>query len=290
MTPAETAAAQGAGKDIRLAPAALKDSPQRWGLMILLVVAMLFCYAQRNALNVAATSMSDDLGFNPAKMGVLFSAFFWVYAFMQVPSGWLVDRFGVRRAYAVGFTFWSLISVMTGLTNGLVTLILLRVLVGTGQAVAFPASARHRRLVSGSRTRPRYRILSGRSQNRRRADLGLRRVVLDPLRLALVFRRGRRGVAGLGRALIRNSTFPHKKWKKMNTLSVQANEIYKSFCGEVDHESTEHCFDYSSIIGISRCSGDEWAGTERGKTARLQNGLRLTDQSRPDGRGPGHRG
>ncbi len=139
MAHAEIAAANEAAKDIR---PALKDSPQRWRLVALLVVAMLFCYAQRNALNVAATSMSEDLGFNPAKMGVLFSAFFWVYAFMQVPSGWLVDRFGVRRAYAFGFAFWSLISIMTGLTNGLVTLILLRVLVGTGQAVAFPASAR----------------------------------------------------------------------------------------------------------------------------------------------------
>ncbi|MGH9767443.1 MAG: MFS transporter [Blastocatellia bacterium] len=142
MAPAEIVAANEAAKNVRSAPPALKGSPRRWWLMALLVVAMLFCYAQRNALNVASTSMADDLGFNPAGMGVLFSAFFWVYAFMQVPSGWLVDRFGVRRAYAFGFTFWSLISISTGLTNGLMTLILLRVLVGTGQAVAFPASAR----------------------------------------------------------------------------------------------------------------------------------------------------
>jgi ACS family D-galactonate transporter-like MFS transporter len=120
----------------------LKDSPRRWWLAALLVVAMFFCYAQRNALNVAATSISDDLGFNPAKMGVLFSAFYWIYAFMQVPSGWLVDRFGVRRAYAFGFAFWSLVSASTGLTNGLVMLMGLRLLLGTGQAVAFPASAR----------------------------------------------------------------------------------------------------------------------------------------------------
>src|SRR5262245_31077304 len=132
MTPAQTVAAQ----------PQLKDSPQRWWLMALLVAAMLFCYAQRNALNVAASSMSDDLGFNPLKMGAIFSAFYWVYAFMQMPSGWLVDRFGVRRAYAIGFVFWSLMSVVTGLTNSLMTLVMLRVLLGTGQAVAFPASAR----------------------------------------------------------------------------------------------------------------------------------------------------
>src|SRR5262245_11676541 len=119
MTPAETAAAQGAAKDIRLAPAALKDSPHRWGLMILLVIAMLFCYAQRNALGVANDSISNELGFNPAKEGVLLSSFFWSYAFMQMPSGWLVDRFGVRRTYALGFIFWSVMSIFTGLTNGL---------------------------------------------------------------------------------------------------------------------------------------------------------------------------
>jgi len=138
MAPIETAAAKG----VRLTPPALKESPKRWGLMILLVTAMLFCYAQRNALSVASKSMSDDLGFNPAKTGVLLSSFFWVYAFMQIPSGWLVDRFGVRRTYAFSFIFWSFMSVLTGLTNGLATLILLRVLLGTGQAVAFPASSR----------------------------------------------------------------------------------------------------------------------------------------------------
>ncbi len=110
--------------------------------MILLVTAMLFCYAQRGALSVAAPFMSKDLGFNPAKTGVLLSAFFWVYSFMQMPSGWLVDRFGVRRAYAIGYAFWSLTSILTGLTKNLASLITLRVSLGLGQAVAFPASAR----------------------------------------------------------------------------------------------------------------------------------------------------
>src|SRR5215467_3789649 len=138
MASVEPAVANGASPATR----ALKESPLRWVLMILLVVAMLFCYAQRNALSVASKSMADDLGFNPAKTGLLLSSFFWVYAFMQIPSGWLVDRFGVRRTYAFSFIFWSFMSALTGLTNGLAMLILLRVLMGTGQSVAFPASSR----------------------------------------------------------------------------------------------------------------------------------------------------
>jgi len=138
MTPAETAAA----KDIRLAPTALKDSPQRWWLAALLVTAMLFCYGHRGAMGVAAPFMSKDLGFNPAKTGVLLSAFFWVYAFMQMPTGWLADRFGVRRTYAIGFALWSLTTILMGVGKNLVTLILLRASVGLGQSIAFPASAR----------------------------------------------------------------------------------------------------------------------------------------------------
>jgi MFS family permease len=86
--------------------------------------------------------MSKELGFNPAKTGVLLSSFFWAYAFLQMPTGWLADRFGVRRTYTLGLIFWSFMSILTGLTNGLATLILLRVLLGVGQAVAFPASSR----------------------------------------------------------------------------------------------------------------------------------------------------
>jgi MFS transporter, ACS family, D-galactonate transporter len=120
----------------------LKDSKQRWWLMILLVTAMLFCYAQRSSLSIAAPYMSDDLGYDLLKMSVLLSAFSWIYTFMQMPSGWIVDRFGVRRAYALGFAFWSAMCVLTGLTKNLFMLMFSRVMLGTGQAVAFPASAR----------------------------------------------------------------------------------------------------------------------------------------------------
>ena len=72
MVPAETPSAENSTSQLPQ----LKDSRQRWILMVLLVVAMLFCYAQRSALSVAAPFMSKDLGFNPLKTGILLSAFF----------------------------------------------------------------------------------------------------------------------------------------------------------------------------------------------------------------------
>jgi ACS family D-galactonate transporter-like MFS transporter len=121
---------------------ALRDSPQRWWLLALLFLAMLISYVHRSALSVAAPFISKDLNLSKAEMGVLLSSFFWVYAFMQVPAGWIVDRFGVRRAYSFGFIFWSLASTFTGFGAGVASLLGLRVATGAGQAITFPASSR----------------------------------------------------------------------------------------------------------------------------------------------------
>jgi sugar phosphate permease len=140
MTTSETGAAATAARADSVPQ--LKDSPRRWILMALLVTSMIFCYAHRGALSVATPYMIEDLGLSKARMGILLSAFFWVYSFLQMPAGWMVDRFGVRRAYAFGYAFWSLASILTGFAKSLPMLIGLRVSLGVGQAVAFPAAAR----------------------------------------------------------------------------------------------------------------------------------------------------
>jgi ACS family glucarate transporter-like MFS transporter len=124
-----------------IAPA-LRDSRQRWWLLVLLFSAMFISYAHRSALSVAAPFISADLNLSKVEMGVLLSSFFWVYAFMQMPAGWVVDRFGVRRAYSLGFVFWSLASALTGLGGGMASLLGLRIATGAGQAITFPASSR----------------------------------------------------------------------------------------------------------------------------------------------------
>jgi ACS family glucarate transporter-like MFS transporter len=107
---------------------------------------MLISYVHRSALSVAigakSSSMTSDLHLSDAGIGLLLSGFFWVYSFMQVPSGWLVDRFGVKRAYSLGYAFWSVTAACTGLVNSFATLIGLRVALGAGQAISFPASSR----------------------------------------------------------------------------------------------------------------------------------------------------
>src|SRR5438874_3009498 len=114
----------------------------RWGLVALLMSGMTFCYAQRGTLSVAAPFMIRDLAINTETMGLMLSAFSWCYCFMQVPSGWIVDRFGVRRAYACGFALWSIACALTGTFRAIAAIMFFRVTMGVGQSVAFPASAR----------------------------------------------------------------------------------------------------------------------------------------------------
>ena len=118
------------------------NSPHRWPLIILLFSGMVVCYAHRGALSIAAPVMIKEMGLSPGVMGVLLSAFFWSYSLLQVPSGWLVDRLGVKRSYAVGYTLWSAASAATGFATAQLVLIAVRMGVGIGQAVAFPASSR----------------------------------------------------------------------------------------------------------------------------------------------------
>jgi MFS transporter, ACS family, D-galactonate transporter len=98
---------------------------------------MLISYVHRSALSVAigakSSSMTADLHLSEASIGLLLSGFFWVYSLMQVPSGGLVDRFGVKRAYSLGYGFWTLTSACTGLVNSFATLIGVRVALGAGQ-------------------------------------------------------------------------------------------------------------------------------------------------------------
>jgi ACS family glucarate transporter-like MFS transporter len=120
----------------------LQQSPRRWYLLFLLFAAMLSAYAHRGALSVAAPFLDKELGLSKEDIGILLSAFFWVYSFMQIPAGWLVDRFGVRRAYSLGFIFWSLTLAVTSLANGFGSLMGLRIALGAGQTIAFPATSR----------------------------------------------------------------------------------------------------------------------------------------------------
>jgi MFS transporter, ACS family, D-galactonate transporter len=116
----------------------------RWSVIGLLVVGVIIAYVARSNISVAlvVTDFKRLFHLTDASRGTLNSAFFWSYAFLQIPAGWIVDRYGVKYPYAIAFFAWSLISAATALGNTLAQVIGLRFLLGVAESIVTPASMR----------------------------------------------------------------------------------------------------------------------------------------------------
>ncbi len=124
-----------------------------WPLLILLAVSVVINYMDRGNLGVAAPRLAGELGLTDSRLGLLLSAFFWTYAACQIIGGWLVDRWDVTRVYAAGFLLWSAATLAIGLVNSFAMLLVLRLTLGMGESVAFPAYSKL--LASGFREEQR---------------------------------------------------------------------------------------------------------------------------------------
>jgi MFS family permease len=113
---------------------------RRWAVLALVFFGIVISYVDRGNLSIAAPSMMHDFAITPAAMGVLLSAFFWTYGAFQIPSGFLVDRLGIRRAYAAGFLIWSIASASIALSRGSGDVIGLRMVLGFAESVGPLAS------------------------------------------------------------------------------------------------------------------------------------------------------
>jgi len=110
----------------------------RWSIVALLAAALFINYVDRGALPIAATLVQDELGLSPRQLGLLFSAFFWSYALLQIPVGWLAERFGAQRVLAVGLALWASATMLVGFAHSFTVLLLLRLLLGVGESAGFP--------------------------------------------------------------------------------------------------------------------------------------------------------
>jgi ACS family D-galactonate transporter-like MFS transporter len=107
--------------------------------LVLLAISAFINYVDRGNLSVAAPMLKDELGISASQLGVLLSAFFWTYACLQPFAGWLVDRWNVNWVFASGFFLWSSATAATGLVHTFAALIILRLLLGVGESVAYPS-------------------------------------------------------------------------------------------------------------------------------------------------------
>jgi MFS family permease len=108
-------------------------------ILFLLALSVFINYIDRGNLSIAAPLIKDQLRLSASQLGILLSAFFWTYACFQIVSGWLVDRFEVGWVMAAGFFLWSSATAVTGLVHGFALLLVVRLVLGVGESVAYPS-------------------------------------------------------------------------------------------------------------------------------------------------------
>ena len=115
---------------------------KRWIILALLTTGVVISYIDRTNFSVVLVmkEFQRDFHITDADRGLLNSAFFWSYTLLQVPAGWIVDRYGVRIPYALGFLLWSGVSAGTAWLGSTSQLIVARVVLGVGESIAGPAS------------------------------------------------------------------------------------------------------------------------------------------------------
>jgi sugar phosphate permease len=115
---------------------------RRWGIALLLGFGVLVNYFDRVNLSISQDALHATFGISTVMFGYLLSAYSWTYAALQLPSGLLLDRFGVRLVGRISTFLWSVASFGAAASSGILGFFAARFLLGIGEAPTFPANAK----------------------------------------------------------------------------------------------------------------------------------------------------
>jgi MFS family permease len=120
---------------------AVAPTNARYKVLGLLVALASLTYLDRLCISLAMPSIAHEFGLKPVDEGLIYGAFTVAYAAFEIPSGWLGDRFGTRKALTRIVLWWSALTTLTAATVGFYSLFVVRMLFGAGEAGAIPNSA-----------------------------------------------------------------------------------------------------------------------------------------------------
>lgn len=125
-------------------PVSARPNPTRvrYGMLALVFVNVVINYLDRSNISVAGATLSKDLGLSSVQLGLIFSAFGWTYALLQIPGGLIADRFGPRILYAFCLITWSIATLCQGFVRGFASLFSLRLATGAFEAPSYPINNR----------------------------------------------------------------------------------------------------------------------------------------------------
>lgn len=117
-------------------------SSRRWFIASLLGIGVLVNYLDRVNVSVSQDALHAAFGITTIQFGFLLSAYNWTYCALQVPSGFLLDRFGVAKIGRIGTFIWSIASFCSAGALGTASMFASRFLLGVGEAPTFPGCSK----------------------------------------------------------------------------------------------------------------------------------------------------
>ncbi len=119
-----------------------RATPWAWGVCWLMFASTVLNYMDRQTISLIKEPLSKEFHLDAVGFGWVMSAFLLTYAFFQLPAGYLVDRWDVRRTYAGAVAWWSFAGIAAAFSPTLGMLIAMRVMLGVGESFNWPCALR----------------------------------------------------------------------------------------------------------------------------------------------------
>ena len=146
-------------EDAIVLPTALQASRVRWRIFAIIFGLTVINLVDRVSLSIAMPTIAREFQLTPAIQGLILSSFFWAYALLQIPGGWLIDRYGPRRVIGWSTGLWGVFQTVAAFATGGLSLIFARVALGAAEAPLFPAGGKLNSLWLASSERGRGAVL-----------------------------------------------------------------------------------------------------------------------------------
>ncbi|MGE1062452.1 MFS transporter [Megasphaera paucivorans] len=135
---------------------AIKSTNVRWHVFFTLFALCTVNYVDRAVLSICMPDIQSDLSLDPAIVGLVLSAFFWGYAAMQIPVGWLLDKFHADKLIICSGILWGIFQIITGAFAASAKMFMaLRVMLGISEAPIYPGGTKMQSIWLTSKERGR---------------------------------------------------------------------------------------------------------------------------------------
>ncbi len=114
----------------------------RYTILAAIFVNVVINYMDRTNFSVAATMITEDVKLSTVELGLIFSAFGWTYAALQIPGGIFADKVRTKILYSICLIGWSLCTALQGIAGSFAMFFALRLLIGIFEVPSFPMNIR----------------------------------------------------------------------------------------------------------------------------------------------------